>query len=1170
MSNQPPADHTGTYVPPEQTDAPPPEEGPAAALPVGESVLEALAAGLPELPRVQLRQPAEDTLTGADLPPAPAATAPADGRPPGRYRLQGEIARGGMGVVLKGVDTDLGRDIAVKVLLQAHAGKTELLQRFVEEAQIAGQLQHPGIVPVYELGQFRDKGPYFTMKLVKGQTLARLLAARRGPAEDLPRFVAVFEQVCQTLAYAHARGVIHRDLKPGNVMVGAFGEVQVMDWGLAKVLPRGPDAQEQIAPQEELSVIQTKRSIGSTTGGEQTQAGSVLGTPAYMAPEQARGEVELVDERADVFGLGAILCQVLTGLPPFAGGAEVMQRAQRANLAEAFARLDGWGADAELIALARRCLAAEPGGRPRNAGEVAEAVTAYQRSVAERLHRAEVERAQAQVKAAEERKRHLLATGLVLALVVGAGGAISWYQRDQARRAAEQVQRRYAAEKEVEGALRKAGDLRDRALGLTLTGNRRTEVDAMGARTELARAEDLLEQEAGLDERLRRQVRRMAEVLDADAQDRRLLARFEQARRDEAEVDVARSQYKTSRTYPALTAALAEYGLPVGRMPSADAAQRIARCPTAVQAKLVALLDRCLQRAVRKAAQEREWRREVLAWVDRDPWRGRVRAALASADRKALIRLAQEVDVRRQGPDFLLLLAEVLQDERAPLRIDLLRRAQQQHPGDFWVNHALAYSLEGSVFERAQRRPVTAAERTALNEAVRYYTAAAALRPANPGVYVNLSSALRSAGDLDGAARAARKAIRLAPTYVGAYANLGLALFHKKDFTGAVAVYRKALALPGKTAERDRRTAAIIHSNLGLALRGKKDLQAALAAFRKAIELHPKSAGAHNNLGITLTDLNDVKGAVAAYRQAIKLDKTAASPHHHLGIELMRQRDLAGARAAFRKASDLDPGFAVAHYNLGIVLLDTRHPAGAEKAFRKAIAADPRDGEFHGALAEALQAQGRFAEARRAAVRGLDLLKDGHPKRAPVAGVHDRCDLLAALEPKLPAFLRGEVLPRNDRERIALAELCHEHKQLYCAAVRFYAAAFNANPKLANTLRPPLRYTAACAAVLAAAGRGKDAGKLDDKERAGLRRQALEWLRADLAVLADGVENAPRQASPVVRGFLSHWQKSPLLDSVRLEEALAKLPEAERKDWQKLWADVEALRKKADKRAGQK
>ena len=152
-----------------------------------------------------------------------------------------------------------------------------------------------------------DGRPYFTMKLIKGRTLAALLAERKDLAADRPRFLAVFEQVCQTLAYAHARGVIHRDLKPSNIMVGAYGEVQVMDWGLAKVLPHHGEASEvqrEAAATEAMSVIQTPRVDSDTgEGSGETQAGSVLGTPAYMAPEQARGEVEDVGVRSDVFGL---------------------------------------------------------------------------------------------------------------------------------------------------------------------------------------------------------------------------------------------------------------------------------------------------------------------------------------------------------------------------------------------------------------------------------------------------------------------------------------------------------------------------------------------------------------------------------------------------------------------------------------------------------------------------------------------------------------------------------------------------------------------------------------------------------------------------------------------------------------------------------------------------
>src|SRR5205085_4046589 len=206
---------------------------------------------------------------------------------------------------------------------------------------------------------FADRRPYFAMKLVKGRTFAALLAERAGPAADLPRFLGIFEQVCQAVAYAHACGVVHRDLKPSNVMVGSFGEVQVMDWGLAKVLGRGGIADEErsLRSQADGDTVRTLR-----TGSEanESRVGSVLGTPGYMAPEQARGQLDTLDERADVFGLGAILCEILTGLPPYTGssGKEVYRKAARAELGEALARLDVCGAEAELVALAKSCLAA--------------------------------------------------------------------------------------------------------------------------------------------------------------------------------------------------------------------------------------------------------------------------------------------------------------------------------------------------------------------------------------------------------------------------------------------------------------------------------------------------------------------------------------------------------------------------------------------------------------------------------------------------------------------------------------------------------------------------------------------------------------------------------------------------------------------------------------------
>ncbi len=410
----------------------------------GHSVLKALGQMI-HLRSVALR---EAVAEGADPVVRPNSAQMPDRGSDSRYQLQGEIARGGMGAILKGRDTDLGRDLAIKVLLDQHKDRPDVIQRFIEEAQIGGQLQHPGIAPVYELGQFSDRRPFFSMKLIKGETLSKLLADRKDPTVDRGKFLGIFEQVCQTMAYAHTRGVIHRDLKPANIMVGSFGEVQVMDWGLAKVLLAGGVADEMKSRemQQGQSFIQTLRSkVGSDVPGEaatvgsQTQMGSVMGTPAYMPPEQALGEIDHLDERADVFGLGAILCEILTGQPPYVGadGAMVFRLASRGKLEDCVARLDVCGADAELIALTKQCLQLEPADRPRNASELAQRVSRYLESVETRLRETEFARVAAQTRAEEIGRRHRLAfaagTAIVASLMVGIG--VSVWQATRATRA---------------------------------------------------------------------------------------------------------------------------------------------------------------------------------------------------------------------------------------------------------------------------------------------------------------------------------------------------------------------------------------------------------------------------------------------------------------------------------------------------------------------------------------------------------------------------------------------------------------------------------------------------------------------------------------------------------------------------------------------------------------
>ncbi len=346
----------------------------------------------------------------------------------GRYKLRGEIARGGVGAVLLAHDSDIGRDVAVKVLHEEHADDAALLQRFVEEAQIGGQLQHPGIVPVYELGLDLRQRPFFTMKLVQGETLACLLdrsrqqqthAALGTVSDDHSRWVAVFARVCETMAYAHARGVVHRDLKPGNIMVGEFGEVMVMDWGFAKVLGRGDDATGS-------------SSVTISSDSSVSIAGTILGTPAYMPPEQAAGEVAKLDARADVFALGAILCQILTGRPPYLGD-EVLVQARAGLLDPAFARLSQCGADPTLCNLAVHCLQPDPAARLPSAKELSEALAHHFASVDARAESARIDAAAARTRAVEERKRRRLAVALGATALAFVGVAIVIYLGHRAR-----------------------------------------------------------------------------------------------------------------------------------------------------------------------------------------------------------------------------------------------------------------------------------------------------------------------------------------------------------------------------------------------------------------------------------------------------------------------------------------------------------------------------------------------------------------------------------------------------------------------------------------------------------------------------------------------------------------------------------------------------------------
>jgi eukaryotic-like serine/threonine-protein kinase len=278
----------------------------------------------------------------------------------GRYSVVEEIGRGGMGTVFLAVDEELGREVAIKIPnALANAG---LERRLQSEARVLARLEHPGIVPIHDAGRLADGRLFYVMKRVKGRTLREQL--RRVP--DLTERLRLFERICEPVAFAHAAGFIHRDLTPENIMVGSFGEVMVMDWGVAKtvdsrlsaVVSHSRQSQSAVPVDSQSAVAVDSRSPVPIETGD----GTVIGTVGFMAPEQARGDVGDIDARADVYGLGALLFLLLTdGVPD--GNAAAKLRAARVPR--------------PLAAICARALAAEPSGRYQHVTDLAEDVARY-------------------------------------------------------------------------------------------------------------------------------------------------------------------------------------------------------------------------------------------------------------------------------------------------------------------------------------------------------------------------------------------------------------------------------------------------------------------------------------------------------------------------------------------------------------------------------------------------------------------------------------------------------------------------------------------------------------------------------------------------------------------------------------------------------------------------
>lgn len=689
----------------------------------------------------------------------------------GRFKILDVLGEGGSGRVLRAHDPTLGRDVALKIVRASLAADEAACERFVAEAHVCAGLQHPGIVPIHEFGRLDDGRPYFAMKIVEGQTFAELMrGATRGAAAR--GFVEIFEKVCQTLAFVHAHGVLHGDLKPHNVMVGAFGEVQVMDFGFARNARAGDDAVR--AAQWPLTpILPASDASDAATDGASSRI-RIGGTLAYMAPEQARGDDAAVSTRTDVFGLGAMLCEILTGQPPYRARtkAELMLRASKGWLDDAHERLAHCDAERELVELATQCLAIDPAARPADAGAVAHAVSSHLRSLAKRARDAELEAEKARAVAAHEARARRLTLALSIALI-----AVVLVPAVLMLRAAhERDERRGAAEHAVGAALERtrllAVDARAASHDVNAAWDKALE--AARAATALAEGPDV---GAGTRAAALELATGVARERDDAAAKARIVARLADLRphgRVEAPAALD-AKYR---------AAFVDFGIDVGGVDVTTAAQVI-RADRARDALVDGLDDWMWMQRRHRVPDANAWRRtiDLALGADDDALRQQVREAVRADDAQRLLEIAAVDAIANEPARSLVLLARGLaESDHRDEAIRVYRIASFRHPDDMRLSHDLAAQL-GLL------------DNPPLEEITRLYSMALAVRPDDAHVMTDLGRALLLRGERANAATVMERAVTLAPDDARAHMLLGIARMQLGQLEAAVTPLARAVEL---------------------------------------------------------------------------------------------------------------------------------------------------------------------------------------------------------------------------------------------------------------------------------------------------------------------------------------------------------------------------------------